>query len=232
MSSKLTPPLSSVVVLMRGIYYEQNFKDCLFPTKNHPRFPEITSVEHLQDTAERRFWKHFTRLAALSWFQHEEKPSITPMHRKEKTDDSSYPPSILRKRPPVDQAVGEKRRAERRVRFREPEEVIEHGKSRAGQRASVGYLDLLSSKSGGNVSTFTPDTCTAGTGGSLQKPTLDQHMLQEDALQFLRPHEQAKQRLKLVSMPLPHITAQKLKSLTGNALTPHDLFLFRLMPLS
>ncbi|XP_039923840.1 nutritionally-regulated adipose and cardiac enriched protein homolog isoform X4 [Hirundo rustica] len=44
----------------------------------------------------------------------------------EMTDDSSYPPSILRKRPPVDQGVGEKRRAERRVRFREPEEVIEH----------------------------------------------------------------------------------------------------------
>uniref|UniRef100_A0A493U3W2 Uncharacterized protein n=1 Tax=Anas platyrhynchos platyrhynchos TaxID=8840 RepID=A0A493U3W2_ANAPP len=43
------------------------------------------------------------------------------------TDDSSCPPSILRKRPPVDQAVGEKRKAERRVRFREPEEVIEHG---------------------------------------------------------------------------------------------------------
>ncbi|KAM6068405.1 nutritionally-regulated adipose and cardiac enriched protein homolog isoform 1-T1 [Theristicus caerulescens] len=47
------------------------------------------------------------------------------MYRKEKTDDSSYPPSILRKRPPVDQAVGEKRKAERRVRFREPE-VIEY----------------------------------------------------------------------------------------------------------
>ncbi|XP_030905344.2 nutritionally-regulated adipose and cardiac enriched protein homolog isoform X1 [Melopsittacus undulatus] len=43
------------------------------------------------------------------------------MYRKEKTDDSSYPPPILRKRPPVDQAVGEKRKPERRVRFREPE---------------------------------------------------------------------------------------------------------------
>ncbi|XP_035407226.1 nutritionally-regulated adipose and cardiac enriched protein homolog isoform X1 [Cygnus olor] len=42
------------------------------------------------------------------------------------TDDSSCPPSILRKRPPVNQAVGQKRKAERRVRFREPEEVIEH----------------------------------------------------------------------------------------------------------
>ncbi|XP_015721181.1 nutritionally-regulated adipose and cardiac enriched protein homolog isoform X2 [Coturnix japonica] len=48
------------------------------------------------------------------------------MYRKEKTDDSSCPPSILRKRPPVDQDMGEKRKAERRVRFREPEEVIEH----------------------------------------------------------------------------------------------------------
>ncbi|TRZ24461.1 hypothetical protein HGM15179_002668, partial [Zosterops borbonicus] len=110
----------------KRIYYEQNFQDCLFPTESHSRHPEITSVEHLQDTAERGFGEHFTRPAAVSWFQHEEKPSITPMHRKEKTDDSSYPPSILRKRPPVDQAVEEKRRAERRVRFREPEEVIEH----------------------------------------------------------------------------------------------------------
>ncbi|XP_009557409.1 nutritionally-regulated adipose and cardiac enriched protein homolog isoform X1 [Cuculus canorus] len=42
------------------------------------------------------------------------------------TDDSRYPPSILRKRPPVEQAVGEKRKAERRVRFREPEVVIEY----------------------------------------------------------------------------------------------------------
>ncbi|XP_058685043.1 nutritionally-regulated adipose and cardiac enriched protein homolog [Poecile atricapillus] len=49
-----------------------------------------------------------------------------PSGKEPQTDDSSYPPSILRKRPPVDQAVGEKRRAERRVRFREPEEVIEH----------------------------------------------------------------------------------------------------------
>ncbi|XP_068803329.1 nutritionally-regulated adipose and cardiac enriched protein homolog isoform X1 [Struthio camelus] len=88
--------------------------------------PKITAVKCLQDAPGRGFPESFTRPAAVSWLQHEEKPSITPMHRKEKTDDSSCPPSILRKRPPVDQAVGEKRKAERRVRFREPEEVIEH----------------------------------------------------------------------------------------------------------
>ncbi|XP_041332320.1 nutritionally-regulated adipose and cardiac enriched protein homolog isoform X2 [Pyrgilauda ruficollis] len=49
-----------------------------------------------------------------------------PSAKELQPDDSRSPPSILRKRPPVDQAVGEKRRAERRVRFREPEEVIEH----------------------------------------------------------------------------------------------------------
>ncbi|XP_074398376.1 nutritionally-regulated adipose and cardiac enriched protein homolog isoform X2 [Zonotrichia albicollis] len=49
-----------------------------------------------------------------------------PSAKELQTDESSSPPSILRKRPPVDPAVGEKRRAERRVRFREPEEVIEH----------------------------------------------------------------------------------------------------------
>ncbi|XP_074812435.1 nutritionally-regulated adipose and cardiac enriched protein homolog [Natator depressus] len=43
------------------------------------------------------------------------------MYRKEKTNCSKCPPSILRKRPPVNQAVSEKRKAERRVRFREPE---------------------------------------------------------------------------------------------------------------
>ncbi|XP_074920718.1 nutritionally-regulated adipose and cardiac enriched protein homolog [Chelonoidis abingdonii] len=43
------------------------------------------------------------------------------MHRKEKTNCSKCPPSILRKRPPVNQAVSEKRKAERRVRFCEPE---------------------------------------------------------------------------------------------------------------
>ncbi|XP_040528048.1 nutritionally-regulated adipose and cardiac enriched protein homolog isoform X4 [Gallus gallus] len=53
-------------------------------------------------------------------------PSSDPSAEQLPTDDSSCPPSILRKRPPVDQAVGEKRKAERRVRFREPEEVIEH----------------------------------------------------------------------------------------------------------
>ncbi|XP_065605491.1 nutritionally-regulated adipose and cardiac enriched protein homolog isoform X1 [Cyrtonyx montezumae] len=53
-------------------------------------------------------------------------PSSDPSAEQLPTDDSSCPPSILRKRPPVDHALVEKRKAERRVRFREPEEVIEH----------------------------------------------------------------------------------------------------------
>ncbi|XP_010184306.1 PREDICTED: nutritionally-regulated adipose and cardiac enriched protein homolog [Mesitornis unicolor] len=52
-------------------------------------------------------------------------PPSDPRAEEPLTDGSSSPPSILRKRPPVDHAVGEKRKAERRVRFREPEEVIE-----------------------------------------------------------------------------------------------------------
>ncbi|XP_064515392.1 nutritionally-regulated adipose and cardiac enriched protein homolog [Pseudopipra pipra] len=52
-------------------------------------------------------------------------PPSGPSAEELPADDSSYPPSILRKRQPVDQAVGEKRKVERRVRFREPE-VIEH----------------------------------------------------------------------------------------------------------
>ncbi|KAM4666860.1 nutritionally-regulated adipose and cardiac enriched protein homolog [Amazona ochrocephala] len=53
-------------------------------------------------------------------------PPSDPSAEELLTDDSSYPPSILRKRPPVDQAVGGKRKPERRVRFREPEEVTEY----------------------------------------------------------------------------------------------------------
>ncbi|KAM8807837.1 nutritionally-regulated adipose and cardiac enriched protein homolog [Eudromia elegans] len=53
-------------------------------------------------------------------------PSSSSSTEELPTEDSSCPPSILRKRPPVEQAAGERRKAERRVRFREPEEVIEH----------------------------------------------------------------------------------------------------------
>ncbi|XP_066468401.1 nutritionally-regulated adipose and cardiac enriched protein homolog [Tiliqua scincoides] len=48
------------------------------------------------------------------------------MHRKEKTHYTKRPPSILRKRSAINQALSEKRKAERRVRFQEPEEVIRH----------------------------------------------------------------------------------------------------------
>lgn len=48
------------------------------------RYPIITAVKHLQDTPERGFCERFTRPAAVSRLQHEEKPSITPMYRKEK----------------------------------------------------------------------------------------------------------------------------------------------------
>ncbi|XP_068803332.1 nutritionally-regulated adipose and cardiac enriched protein homolog isoform X3 [Struthio camelus] len=105
--------------------------------------PKITAVKCLQDAPGRGFPESFTRPAAVSWLQHEEKPSITPMHRKEKTDDSSCPPSILRKRPPVDQAVGEKRKAERRVRFREPEEVIEHDKTHCSEMLDLVYEAIV-----------------------------------------------------------------------------------------
>ncbi|XP_014812882.1 PREDICTED: nutritionally-regulated adipose and cardiac enriched protein homolog isoform X2 [Calidris pugnax] len=74
-------------------------------------------------------------------------PPSDPSAEELRTDDSSYPPSILRKRPPVDQAVGEKRKAERRVRFREPEEVIEHAISccdyMVDDRSSSGLPVLL-----------------------------------------------------------------------------------------
>nr|XP_021148173.1 nutritionally-regulated adipose and cardiac enriched protein homolog isoform X2 [Columba livia] len=64
-------------------------------------------------------------------------PPSDPSAEELPTDDSSYPPSILRKRPPVDQAVGEKRKAERRVRFREPEVVIEYVDDRSSSGLPV-----------------------------------------------------------------------------------------------
>ncbi|XP_009862678.1 PREDICTED: nutritionally-regulated adipose and cardiac enriched protein homolog [Apaloderma vittatum] len=75
-------------------------------------------------------------------------PPSDPSAQELLTDDNSYPPSILRKRPPVDQAGGQKRRAEKRVRFREPEEVIEYAISCcdyvvADDRSSSGLPVLL-----------------------------------------------------------------------------------------
>lgn len=94
-----------------------------------------------------------------------------------------------------------------------------------------GFQSSLS-KPGGNASTFTLDIYTADTDGSLQKLSVGKHMLQGDALQFVKLHEQAgaeqaKQRLKLVpALPeqalscwIPHIAAWKPKSLIANALT-------------
>ncbi|XP_077179926.1 nutritionally-regulated adipose and cardiac enriched protein homolog [Paroedura picta] len=54
------------------------------------------------------------------------------MHRKAKTLCAKCPPSILRRRSPMNQALSEKRKAERRVRFREPDEIVEHDHKRPG----------------------------------------------------------------------------------------------------
>ncbi|XP_074854800.1 nutritionally-regulated adipose and cardiac enriched protein homolog isoform X2 [Carettochelys insculpta] len=79
------------------------------------------TVKSLLESAESGLPDSFRRPAAVSPLQHEEKSSISPMYRQEKTNCSKCPPSILRKRTRVKQAVGEKRKAERRVRFHEPE---------------------------------------------------------------------------------------------------------------
>lgn len=110
-----------------------------------------------------------------------------------------------------------------------------------GKGPAVGYLDLPTweegfqsnlAKPGSDASTFTLNICPAVTGSPLQKLSLGQHMLQGDAQQFVKPHEQAeaegaKQRLKLVpalpaqALPcwIPHTVVWKPKSLPGNALT-------------
>lgn len=69
------------------------------------------------------------------------------------------------------------------------------------------------SKPGGNASTFTVDIYRADTGDSLQKLILGKHMLQGEALKFVKSHEQAgaeqtKQRLYLshhsLKAKIPH----------------------------
>lgn len=79
------------------------------------------TVKSLQEASACGLPESFRKPAAVSPQQHEEESSISPMYRKEKTNCCKCPPSILRKRPPRKQAVGEKRKAERRVRFHEPE---------------------------------------------------------------------------------------------------------------
>ncbi|XP_074147151.1 nutritionally-regulated adipose and cardiac enriched protein homolog isoform X1 [Sminthopsis crassicaudata] len=48
------------------------------------------------------------------------------MHEKDQTGSYKCPPSILRRKPPECPVTGEKKRAERRVRFQEPEETAMH----------------------------------------------------------------------------------------------------------
>ncbi|XP_072842836.1 nutritionally-regulated adipose and cardiac enriched protein homolog [Pogona vitticeps] len=52
------------------------------------------------------------------------------MYMKEKTHYAKCPPSILRKRPPFNQDLSKTRKAERRVRFQEPEEIIRRARQR------------------------------------------------------------------------------------------------------
>ncbi|XP_069494564.1 nutritionally-regulated adipose and cardiac enriched protein homolog isoform X2 [Ambystoma mexicanum] len=61
------------------------------------------------------------------------------MHREDKVHVSKCPPSILRKKAPSSRAVNDKGKAERRVRFREPEEITIH----AHERSSAPSLPIL-----------------------------------------------------------------------------------------
>ncbi|XP_043841635.1 nutritionally-regulated adipose and cardiac enriched protein homolog isoform X1 [Dromiciops gliroides] len=54
------------------------------------------------------------------------KDSVTPMHKKEQTGGCKCPPSILRRKPPEYSVTGDRKRAERRVRFQEPEGTAVH----------------------------------------------------------------------------------------------------------
>ncbi|KYO18582.1 nutritionally-regulated adipose and cardiac enriched protein-like protein [Alligator mississippiensis] len=116
--------------VMRFLNSEDLFMlECKYPDVLRPGKagrPDTTSVKTLQKAAGSGSSDHFRSPEAADVLQHEEEPAGTPMHRREMTNCSNCPPSILRKRPPVNQAVGEKRKSERRVRFQEPEEIHEH----------------------------------------------------------------------------------------------------------
>ncbi|XP_019374035.1 PREDICTED: nutritionally-regulated adipose and cardiac enriched protein homolog [Gavialis gangeticus] len=116
---------------MRFLNSEDLFMlECKYPDVLRPGKagrPNTSSVKTLQEAAGSRSSDHFRSPEAADVLQHEEEPAGTPVHRREMTNCSNCPPSILRKRPPVNQAVGEKRKSERRVRFQEPEEIHEHG---------------------------------------------------------------------------------------------------------
>ncbi|XP_069494563.1 nutritionally-regulated adipose and cardiac enriched protein homolog isoform X1 [Ambystoma mexicanum] len=70
------------------------------------------------------------------------------MHREDKVHVSKCPPSILRKKAPSSRAVNDKGKAERRVRFREPEEITIHevcccNFATAHERSSAPSLPIL-----------------------------------------------------------------------------------------
>ncbi|KAM9064072.1 nutritionally-regulated adipose and cardiac enriched protein homolog isoform 2-T3 [Sarcophilus harrisii] len=72
---------------------------------------------------------------SISLEQHENtEDSVTPMHEKDQTGSYKCPPSILRRKPPECPVTGEKKRAERRVRFQEPEETAVH---------DISYVDTI-----------------------------------------------------------------------------------------
>lgn len=120
----------------------------------------------------------------------------------------------------------------------------------AGQRASCGVPGSANvegrgfpsslSKPGGNASTFTLDICTADTGGSLQKLNLGKHVLQGDALHFVKPHKQvgagiggsaAGTGTGMLDLSHRSLKAEIPRSKCTNG-SPHYLFLFWFMALS
>ncbi|KAM3850891.1 uncharacterized protein M6D78_005055 [Vipera latastei] len=76
------------------------------------------------------FSKAFRSSANITFLQHECMPSVSPMHKKEKPRFTQCPPSILRKRSSMKQALRERQKVERRVRFREPGEIITNAHKR------------------------------------------------------------------------------------------------------
>ncbi|XP_074069327.1 nutritionally-regulated adipose and cardiac enriched protein homolog isoform X2 [Macrotis lagotis] len=65
------------------------------------------------------------------------------MHGKEQMGGCKCPPSILRRKPPECPVVGDRRRAERRVRFQEPEETAVSDNSYMDTTIAVGATCLI-----------------------------------------------------------------------------------------
>ncbi|XP_026525845.1 nutritionally-regulated adipose and cardiac enriched protein homolog [Notechis scutatus] len=95
-------------------------------------------THHGTEVLKELLFQGFQKFCKCHFLQHKCMPSISPMHKKEKPRFTQCPPSILRKKSSMKQALREKEKVERRVRFQEPGEIITNA-----HKQTVGILPLF-----------------------------------------------------------------------------------------